>query len=174
MVSTVHRPSRPPQDQAVPSPDGVTRVRCLSLTQPWATLVVLGEKRIETRGWRTTHRGWLAIHATSQAPDATVCRAQPFGRVLADHGIVHPADLPLGVVIGAVRLVSCVDTTAPLIRGITPRERAFGDYGPGRAAWILEDPRLFPTPIAARGYPWLFMIDVPTAWLETETEEETP
>lgn len=35
----------------------------LSLTQPWATLVAIGAKRIETRIWATSYRGPLAIHA---------------------------------------------------------------------------------------------------------------
>ena len=32
-------------------------MKCLSLMQPWATLVILGVKRCETRRWRTDHRG---------------------------------------------------------------------------------------------------------------------
>jgi hypothetical protein len=35
----------------------------LTLTQPWATLVAIGAKRIETRSWPTRYRGLLAIHA---------------------------------------------------------------------------------------------------------------
>lgn len=38
-------------------------MRCLTLTQPWATLVAIGAKRIETRSWSTSYRGPLAIHA---------------------------------------------------------------------------------------------------------------
>jgi len=39
-------------------------VKVLSLLQPWATLVVMGIKKIETRSWSTTHRGALLIHAS--------------------------------------------------------------------------------------------------------------
>lgn len=38
-------------------------MKALSLTQPWASLVAVGAKRIETRSWRTSYRGPLAIHA---------------------------------------------------------------------------------------------------------------
>ncbi len=38
-------------------------MRTLTLTQPWATLVALGAKTIETRSWQTSYRGPLAIHA---------------------------------------------------------------------------------------------------------------
>lgn len=39
-------------------------MKAVSLWEPWATLVRLKIKRIETRGWSTSYRGPLAIHAT--------------------------------------------------------------------------------------------------------------
>ena len=38
-------------------------MKVLTLTQPWATLVAIGAKHIETRSWATSYRGPLAIHA---------------------------------------------------------------------------------------------------------------
>lgn len=38
-------------------------MKAITLTQPWASLVACGAKKIETRSWRTHHRGWIAIHA---------------------------------------------------------------------------------------------------------------
>jgi len=38
-------------------------MKVLTLTQPWATLVAIGAKRLETRSWSTGYRGPLAIHA---------------------------------------------------------------------------------------------------------------
>lgn len=38
-------------------------MRGLTLTQPWASLVAIGAKTIETRSWGTAYRGPLAIHA---------------------------------------------------------------------------------------------------------------
>ena len=35
---------------------------------------------------------------------------------------------------------------------LTPLERAFGDYSPGRFAWRLWDVQRLPRPVAARGY----------------------
>jgi hypothetical protein len=32
-------------------------MKALTLHQPWATLVALGAKQIETRSWPTRHRG---------------------------------------------------------------------------------------------------------------------
>jgi hypothetical protein len=39
---------------------------CLSMHQPWASLLVLGIKRFEGRGWSTLHRGRLWIASTAQ------------------------------------------------------------------------------------------------------------
>lgn len=38
-------------------------MKVLTLHQPWASLVALGVKTIETRSWSTSYRGPLAIHA---------------------------------------------------------------------------------------------------------------
>ena len=41
---------------------------CLSMHQPWASLLVMGFKRFEGREWTHKYRGPLWIHATSQKP----------------------------------------------------------------------------------------------------------
>jgi hypothetical protein len=43
-------------------------MKALSLWQPWASLIALGVKTIETRGWATKYRGPLAIHAAQRLP----------------------------------------------------------------------------------------------------------
>lgn len=43
--------------------------------QPWAQLLVHGIKRIEGRGWGSTHRGRIWVHATSQQPTAETIQA---------------------------------------------------------------------------------------------------
>lgn len=44
-------------------------MKVLTLHQPWASLVALGIKTIETRSWSTKYRGPLAIHAAGRSPD---------------------------------------------------------------------------------------------------------
>ena len=108
-----------------------------SLTQPWATLVATGAKRIETRSWRTPYRGWLGIHASKGFPPwaQALCDEEPF--VSALHGLTA-ADLPRGALVGGVRLLDCVPTTGTELAAISEREIAFGDYGAGRWAWLLD------------------------------------
>ncbi len=59
-------------------------MKALTLTQPWATLVAIGAKCIETRSWRTSYRGPLAIHAAKGFPKAAwnLCLGQPFKSAL--------------------------------------------------------------------------------------------
>ena len=42
---------------------------CLSMHQPWASLLVAGIKRVEGRGWPTRHRGRLWIASTAREAD---------------------------------------------------------------------------------------------------------
>lgn len=39
------------------------REMCISVQQPWATLLVNGIKKVESRSWTTSHRGRLWIAA---------------------------------------------------------------------------------------------------------------
>lgn len=41
-------------------------MKVISLLQPWATLAVIGQKKIETRSWSTKYRGPLLIHASKR------------------------------------------------------------------------------------------------------------
>jgi hypothetical protein len=140
-------------------------MKTLTITQPWATLVAIGAKRIETRSWSTSYRGQLAIHAAKGFPKwaQETCREEPFHGALRMAQIFCPA-LPLGAVVAVCRLVSCLPTrelqenrTIQMDPDagcddfhLTDHERAFGDYAPGRWAWLLADVRLI-TPVDARG-----------------------
>ena len=43
----------------------VIKIKVLSLTEPYATLIKENKKIIETRSWKTSYRGELYIHASS-------------------------------------------------------------------------------------------------------------
>ena len=59
---------------------GAPSLTCLTMHQPWASLLVYGIKRIEGRAWSTQHRGSLWIHAAAKQPsqqDIDVSRTPP-------------------------------------------------------------------------------------------------
>ena len=136
-------------------------MRALTLTQPWASLVAIGAKRIETRSWRTAYRGCLAIHAAKGFPRWAKNTAD--GLRFAEE--LGPGPLPLGVVIAECRLISCIPTRELQSNGVIPvdylagcgdfymsdSERLFGDFTPGRWAWLLADMKPLAQPIPAKG-----------------------
>ncbi len=38
-------------------------MKAISIHQPWASIIALGEKHYETRNWKPQHRGPIIIHA---------------------------------------------------------------------------------------------------------------
>jgi activating signal cointegrator 1 len=126
-------------------------MKCLTIRQPWATLIALGEKQIETRSWPTSYRGDLAIHAGMQV-DKAICKTEPYQSVLTRHG--YTADnLPSGVILATSRLAGCCGVTPQQAQQSWPggNEYVFGDYAEGRYAWKLEGVVALAHPIAAKG-----------------------
>ncbi len=198
-------------------------MKAITLWQPWASLVAIGAKTIETRSWATSYRGPLAIHAAARKPAvpgphgwigrynlgewadpvqhaepcdcdhdeeqlgarcAKASHAQP--ALLADegaHGFSLATVLPLGAVVATCTLA---DVVPMVVSGtgcqdrhvwldpeftmeahlLTPdaqgpggwaepldvtAELPYGDFAPGRYAWLLEDVQALPEPVPARG-----------------------
>lgn len=132
-------------------------MKALSIRQPWASLVVHGCKRIETRSWQTLYRGPLAIHAAGRRSRAERdrCREQPFARALAAAGIAGPGALPAGAVVGIVTLCDCVPVS-DIADQLDAPERCLGDYGAGHYAWLLGDPIALAVPLPCAGQLGLF------------------
>ncbi len=130
-------------------------MRALTLDQPWATLVAIGAKKIETRGWWTYHRGLLAIHASRNfnvAHKNLIYVNKYFRKALSGIAL---SDFPRGCIIATCDLVECWEIKeGPLL--IDDREKAFGDYTPGRYMWVLENVKKFDKPIPARGFTGLW------------------
>src|SRR6476661_5362260 len=137
-------------------------VKALTLTQPWATLVAVGENSIETRSWGTSYRGPLSIHSAKGFPrDAReLCRMSPYRGRLRRHGYADALSLPLGALIAVAELVDVMKFTRGSLRDVRarakrrelpPHEADFGDFSPGRYGWVLTDVRALREPIPARG-----------------------
>ena len=75
-------------------------MRCLSIRQPWADLIVRGVKDVENRGWQCRIRGPLLIHASLTLEKITRMELEKRG-----HRFGY---LPLGCIVGAARIVDCL------------------------------------------------------------------
>lgn len=124
--------------------------KVISIKQPWAYLVVIGAKKIETRPFYTHYRGELLIHCSAKIDFSALDLCQideRFNRYIPDVRVLEQ-----GKIIGKVNVVACVDTiTMRTLPELTNEERAFGDYSDGRYAWLLSDPVKFDNPVPAQG-----------------------
>lgn len=151
---------------------------CISLWQPWASLIAIGAKKIETRSWRAAekHIGTvIGIHAAKT--DGMLSGSGEWAAAKAFEQAEYPIPLdlrtlPHGAIIAVARLVDCVRMhegngwtelhgLARLCDGTTidPPERFFGDYTPGRWAWKLDEVRALAKPVPLRGRQQLFEVD---------------
>lgn len=146
-------------------------MKALTLTQPWATLVGIGAKRLETRSWTTKYRGPVAIHAAKVFPVKAqqLCFLEPFRLYLdgyVDFGTPYLGShrFPLGYIVATCDLVDIIRIGDKLEHYFYPvngvgyfsippdePELSFGDYTPGRYAWILANVKQLKEPEIARG-----------------------
>lgn len=176
-------------------------MKALTLHQPWATLIGLGVKSIETRSWaapKSLIGQRIAIHAakrpwsSGQVGDYMLNKfamwlqpphSLPDGYVRSP--VVAPAiPMPLGAMVCTAVLVDCVPidrwSTASHTIGDYPHEgplphqqgglwligsgepnngtptrvetqRPYGDFRPGRWAWLLTDVEAFDEPVPVKG-----------------------
>lgn len=154
-------------------------MKALSLWQPWASLIAVGAKRIETRHWQCPQvfvGQTVAIHAAKRTRDLGLVDFDPFRRTLEaaklDDRLVAPEGmprtmsvrymLPLGAIVATARIKRCAPITAEgatALRTTQPDEHAFGNYsldeGP-RWAWILDDVTALPVPLICEGAQGVF------------------
>lgn len=133
-------------------------MRAITVRQPWATLLALGEKRYETRSWKTILRGPIAIHAGQQV-DKEALQNEYVEEALDRHGYLTIADLPRGSIVAIANLTNCLQVTEVLQSGcmlenghqVSDPEWTFGDFTVGRYAWQMDIIQRLETPIAAKG-----------------------
>ena len=123
-------------------------MRAITLHQPWASLIAVGAKRIETRSWATKHRGPLAIHAGKK--NVTKDLSFVIGAKIQNALPFVPEDAPTGVVVAIADLIDCIEMTDEWIGNLPQQELAFGWFDIGRYAWILANVRRI-EPVAAKG-----------------------
>lgn len=156
-------------------------IKVISLLQPWAQLIVLGAKKIETRSWKPSTEklapgDTLYIHASKRwsKSQLNLCMEDDFYNKLYGHllpGAETP--LPTGYIIGKVTYMGWKNIIADeystlhneMHKPVTV-EVKFGDYTPGRYGWLLKDPVLLKTFVPAVGKL--------SVWTHEDIEESEP
>lgn len=111
-------------------------MRVLTLIQPWATLIILGEKKIETRCWSTKIRGPIAIHAGKKI-NKKVFNDPIYKEVFEKYGITVN-NIVTSAIIGTCEIKD-VKPTESLRDDLDAKEILFGDYSDNRFGWLLDN-----------------------------------
>ncbi|XP_062084419.1 uncharacterized protein LOC133790695 [Humulus lupulus] len=135
---------------------------CLTMHQPWASLLVYGIKRIEGRSWPAPIRGRLWIHAASKVPDeATIKAMEDFYReIYALNGVndlKFPEHYPVSRLIGCVEVVGCLEREELSGWELVPegvRLEAQTDM-----CWLCEQPQKLLIPFEMRGYQGVYNLE---------------
>ena len=106
-------------------------MKALSITEPYATLIRDGIKRIETRSWKTKYRGDLLIHASSTKIPKEYRKNEELMNLVGDR------PLHFGQIVAKCKLIDCVPITEEFIKSLKRDEIVSGFYSEGRYAWIL-------------------------------------
>lgn len=146
-----------------------TKIKMLSLWQPWASLCVWtnpdggkAEKQIETRHWQTPYRGLVAIHATKtlvREAKLEIETNSELRKALLRHGFAAYGELIRGSflhskILGVVELTEIRPLDFHnkwLTEEFSEREEHFGFYQPGRFGWVFKNHVEFDNPIPCRG-----------------------
>lgn len=126
-------------------------MKVLTIRQPWATLIMQGDKRFEFRSWRTKYRGELLIHAGKGIDKEAFKRLEKY----------LPKDLPLGKILGKVKLVDCIRMSPEFKEELLKENNdiytksSFNE----NFGWQLENVQVFDAPIDATGHLSLWEYD---------------
>lgn len=162
-------------------------MKAVSLWQPWASLLVHGIKRVETRGRRPISpgfRGKLLVHSAKVWTKAIeeIATQPPFLALAREKlGVNWPIQLPRGRLLGWVEVTNCLKTEefrfadsgdytyvgmgggfqAPKL------ESELGDFSEGRYGFLIGTCFAFPEPIACQGRQGVWAVPddvIPEAW----------
>ncbi len=125
-------------------------MKCLSVSQPFAELIILGKKTIELRKWNTNYRGELLIHAPLKV------RKEDAKRLKINKKLVT------GAIVGKVEIydVKKYDSQkqVKLDQKFHFASRNFHDRTFG---FLLKNAKAFRIPIPYKGQLGLFDVELP-------------
>jgi len=128
-------------------------MKVISIKNPYASLIMNGVKKLETRSFPTLIRGRIGIHASLMPAKFEPEEALKITPYLSGR------PFPSGHILGTVEVVDCIpagDWCTKMQNALSRmedynREWILGDLSSDRFAWILRDPQPLTTFISACG-----------------------
>jgi len=115
-------------------------MKCLSVCQPFAELIVQGKKTIELRKWNTKFRGEFLVHAPQKIrlDDCKRLKMKP--------------EMTVGAIIGKVELIDVKEyENAVQIKIDSKKHLASNDGSSSKYGFILQNPKQLRIPIPCSG-----------------------
>jgi hypothetical protein len=131
--------------------DEIQRLRqapALSIRQPWAELILRGDKNVEVRTWTDRYRGPIWLHTGAKIDQMAAER-------------FHLDILFMGGLVGIAELTEVRPFTRDLFEAWRDRHRDFSPFPSGRDlyGWIFSRVKRLVPPLKCKGALGLFEID---------------
>lgn len=125
-------------------------MKCLSVSQPFADLIVLGKKKIELRSWNTSFRGEFLVHAPLKI------RAEDSRRLQMDRKFVTGAIVGKAEIFGVKKYGTAAECKKDYRSHFASKEFHNSRYG-----FMLKNAKTFRVPIPYRGRLGFFEAGLP-------------
>ena len=132
-------------------------MKCLSVSQPFADLIISGKKTIELRKWNTNFRGEFLIHAPLKI------RKEDCKRLKLDKKFVTGAIIGKAEIYDVKRYNSSAEVKSDQKYHLASKnfhDRTFG--------FMLKNPKAFRIPIQYKGQLGFFEVDLPKAKIKNK------
>ncbi|KAF0973243.1 hypothetical protein FDP41_008450 [Naegleria fowleri] len=127
---------------------------CLSMHQPWCSLLVYGIKRHEGRSWNTSHRGRLWIASTAEKPtDESIQELETYYKTTFNRTQGYPKHYPTSVIVGCVDVIDCVSSEEYREKFPSEEQESDSDY-----VFICANPRRLFLPYPISGKPKIYKL----------------
>ncbi|HSB57073.1 MAG TPA: ASCH domain-containing protein [Nitrosopumilaceae archaeon] len=137
-------------------------MKCLSVSQPYADLIVQGKKTIELRTWNTKYRGEFLVHAPDKIKK-DVC--EKLG--------IDLTRIRTGVIIGKVEIydVKTYKSVSEL-KSDYKKHFATEEHFQHKYGFLLKKPQELKIPIPYKGSLGFFNVDLGTKMRENDIKSE--
>lgn len=116
-------------------------MKCLTIKQPWASLIVSGYKKYEFRSWKTKYRGKILIHAGMSLEKTYIDKVKEYN-----------LEYIKGAIIGEAEIVDCILVDKNFDDYLRNENNlVYGKDHVGSYAWKLDNIKKYKEPIYVKG-----------------------
>lgn len=116
-------------------------MKCITIKQPWASLIVNEYKRYEFRSWKTKYRGKILIHAGMSLEKEYASKVKKYNLEYIN-----------GAIIGEAEIVDCILVDKEFNDNLKKENHlVYGNDHIGSYAWKLENIKKYKKPIYIKG-----------------------